>query len=784
MAGRHAVTLALFLLVALVPSLLTPERPRARAEPRSEVPAEALAALQQGRYWRASRILRHHLSALPDTSPRTLLLVARADAGWGDWQNVQRILYGREWLDSISGGYGWKLLGQSLYEQGEFDRGGAALERYLRVAGAAGARERGLTEIRRGFALRKAGRPAQAIEAFDRAAETLPRLEDWIALWAAEAAAEAGDTAATERRLAATDPELRRAFGWRARVRAYRAANQPVRALRAAEAAAADLASATDRATAWKLMGDIRLERGDSAAARRAYTRALEASRGSAAAVDAARQLSGLQRLEPEDHLRIGRVYLRHGNRDRGVAGLQRFLETGNPSPTTRAEVELELGRALFTEGRHAAAAERMLRLAESTGSARMGSEAMYLAARAQYRAGERQQALATLRRTASRYARQPAVVRANFLIADLAHDDGDLQTARAFYQRAIDVGLDISEAGVAAMRLGGIAFVEEDYAAAAEVYEGYLRRYPDGRRAQQAAYWAARARQAQGQQARAADLLRRARALDPRNYYGFRAAELLGLAPDSLRLEPSPDTLPEVEAAVVIAMSRLDMLHELGMHDAVAFEIDRMQQHFGRRDGGDYLVAEALNARGMTFPGIQLGWEIQRKEGAFNPRLLRIIYPFPYRDMVVAEAEEQGLDPYLVAGLIRQESMFDAAITSWAGAQGLMQIMPATGAGLARGAGIADFHEAMLHRPEVNIHLGTRYFARLLDRFDGRVPPALAAYNAGPHRVARWQGLPEYAEDELFAERIPYDETRDYVKKVQQNARLYRFLYGTNSAQ
>ena len=81
---------------------------------------------------------------------------------------------------------------------------------------------------------------------------------------------------------------------------------------------------------------------------------------------------------------------------------------------------------------------------------------------------------------------------------------------------------------------------------------------------------------------------------------------------------------------------------------------------------------------------------------------------------------------------------MFDAAIASSAGARGLMQIMPQTGASLARGAGIDGFTTAMLNRPEINIHLGTTYFAEMLDRFDGRVGPALAGYNAGPHRVQR----------------------------------------------
>lgn len=775
--GRHFVTLALFILVAIAPALLNRTAP-ATAEPRSEIPAEALNAMQQGRYWRASRILRHHLSALPDTSPSTLLLVARADAGWGDWPSVQRTLSGRDWLDTVSGGYGWKLLGQSFYELGEFDRGGAALARYLDIAEGADARERGLTEIRRGFALREAGRPGQAVEAFDRAAEQLPRLEDWIDLWALQALGQTGDTAAVESRLARVPSDLRDAFAWSVRVRAFRAANAAGRALAVAEEAARILEDASERASAWTLAGDIRLTRGDSVGARRAYTRAMEASRGSSAAVDAARQMSLMPGLDAEDHLRIGRVYLRHGNRERGLDGLQRYLDLGQPTGTTRAQVELELGRALFAGGEYGDAARRMLLLADQSPSARIGSEALYLAARAQYRAGQAERAIATLQRTTDRFDNQPAVVKAHFLIADLAHDRGDLATARRHYRHAMDSGSDIAESGISAMRLAGIAYEQGAYRDAATIFQTYLERYPAGRRAQQAAYWAGKALMELGESAPARSLLERARSMDPLSYYGFRAVDLLGAEPATTRLEPSPVTSPGTRGDVVAAMSRVDLLRELERPDAVDFEIDRVRDAFGSREGGEYLVAEALNVRGMTFPGIRVGRAIQEREGAWNERLLRIVYPFPYRDIIVAEATEQGLDPYLVAGLIRQESMFDAAITSWAGAEGLMQIMPRTGAGLARGAGIGDFDTGMLHRPEINVHLGTRYFANMIDRFDGRLAPALAAYNAGPNRVVRWQQLPEYEEDELFTERIPYDETRDYVKKVQQNARLYRFLY------
>ncbi|HEV2132256.1 MAG TPA: lytic transglycosylase domain-containing protein, partial [Longimicrobiaceae bacterium] len=117
------------------------------------------------------------------------------------------------------------------------------------------------------------------------------------------------------------------------------------------------------------------------------------------------------------------------------------------------------------------------------------------------------------------------------------------------------------------------------------------------------------------------------------------------------------------------------------------------------------------------------------------------------------------------------------------AGAVGLMQVMPATGRGLARAAGIANFDPQMLRQPETNVRLGTRFLADLQRRYGGRATDVFAAYNAGPGRLVRWRTLPEYADEELFAERIPFQETRDYVKIVRFNAQMYRMLYGGQMA-
>jgi soluble lytic murein transglycosylase len=210
---------------------------------------------------------------------------------------------------------------------------------------------------------------------------------------------------------------------------------------------------------------------------------------------------------------------------------------------------------------------------------------------------------------------------------------------------------------------------------------------------------------------------------------------------------------------------------------------MDRLRRYLAGRDDALYALAEAYLARDQIFLGISIGREIQRAEQGWNERLLRIVYPFPYRAEIEAEAARRGVDPYLVAGLVRQESMFNATAVSPAGAVGLMQVMPATGRSLARQVGVSNFSVNHLRDPDINIRIGMLFMAQLLQQYNGRLPDLLAAYNAGSGRLARWRAFPEYGDDDLFAERIPFAETRDYVKIVQQNRRIYAAIYGPRGA-
>ena len=156
-----------------------------------------------------------------------------------------------------------------------------------------------------------------------------------------------------------------------------------------------------------------------------------------------------------------------------------------------------------------------------------------------------------------------------------------------------------------------------------------------------------------------------------------------------------------------------------------------------------------------------------------------RLIFPQPYWGDLTADSQKNGLDPYLVASLIRQESEFNAGAVSPAHAYGLMQLLPSVGKENAKKEGIRGFQTASLLNPTVNLELGSRNLRLALDRFGGQAEYALAAYNAGDVPVRLWMSSGDYKDIQEFVESIPYTETREYVQAILRNREMYRTLYG-----
>jgi soluble lytic murein transglycosylase len=253
-------------------------------------------------------------------------------------------------------------------------------------------------------------------------------------------------------------------------------------------------------------------------------------------------------------------------------------------------------------------------------------------------------------------------------------------------------------------------------------------------------------------------------------HYYGLLAEEEL---PAKLEARPqdykvTPNDLKEAEAHV--GLQRALLLRKLGDAGNALAEWEWALRGMSDRQ---LLAAAELARRNDWFDRAIASAEKTRDEHDFDLR-----YVAPYRDLASVYAQENALDEAWVYGLMRQESRFVDYARSNVGAQGLMQIMPATAKWISRQLGLGKNAHAGVGKPETNIRFGTFYLKHIFDSLDQSPVLATAGYNAGPGRARRWQA--EFPlEGAIYVENIPFSETREYVKKVLANAMFYRNLFG-----
>ena len=249
----------------------------------------------------------------------------------------------------------------------------------------------------------------------------------------------------------------------------------------------------------------------------------------------------------------------------------------------------------------------------------------------------------------------------------------------------------------------------------------------------------------------------------------------------DALDL-PQPQPLPlESTPATALRIERARLLRTAGLSDLADAEL-----RFGAKNGGQPALLGMELASEADAPHLAL--RIMKSMApdylalpltAGSRRFWELLFPLPYRGEMFQDARAKGLDPYVVAGLIRQESEFDPQARSRAAALGLTQVRAGTGRQYARQAGVLRFTPRVLFEPEANLKIGIAILRTMLDKNGGQLEPTLAGYNAGPEKAAEWISWHTYREPAEFVESVPYTETRDYIQAVLRNADMYRRLYG-----
>jgi soluble lytic murein transglycosylase len=388
------------------------------------------------------------------------------------------------------------------------------------------------------------------------------------------------------------------------------------------------------------------------------------------------------------------------------------------------------------------------------------------------------------------RYPKSPWSEEILFRLA-VHHDDEDEREQAIGYYRRLLAEFPAGKYVVdAKWRVLWADFRAGRYADAGFGWEEAARERPGSDESSKFLYWAGRSYQEAGRFDRAEPLYRQVLLGYQNTYYGRRALEHLS------EIQDQRSSLAAIEAARsgidlsealsvdrVALQTRIAQLYAAGLEKQALREAASAVQ--GKRDDAAFLAMEAWihadRRRNLdAFRTIRAAFPFHvSATGDLLPRpIWELFYPLGYWEPIERYSVERGLDPYLVAALIRQESTFNPRVQSHAGARGLMQILPSTGRFLARQERVR-YDAKDLYDPEINIRYGTRYLKDVLGSFGGRVDYALASYNAGPHRVKRWTGMDLSIPSEVFIEEIPFEETRNYVKLVLRNEMLYRRLYG-----
>lgn len=332
------------------------------------------------------------------------------------------------------------------------------------------------------------------------------------------------------------------------------------------------------------------------------------------------------------------------------------------------------------------------------------------------------------------------------------------------------------------------------DQSDATTLLREHLRNYPAHATAGAALYFLGRGSESTGDTASARAFYRRLDRAFPNTYYGLLARTRLALpelraSASALDAEQFLATLslPEAKPVSVEPLStattrigRSRLLRDAGLNDLADAEL-----RFAARNGVQpvVLAMEMAASADASYQAIRAmkafsGDYLDLALGGAPRQFWEFLFPLPYRAELVASARARDLDPYLLAGLIRQESEFNPDALSRKNAFGLTQVEPATGRRYARRAGIPRLTNRGLFRPATNLKIGATIFQAMLEQYGGSLEQTLAAYNAGPNRVADWLTWRTYREPAEFVESIPFTETREYVQAVLRNADVYRRLY------
>ena len=465
-------------------------------------------------------------------------------------------------------------------------------------------------------------------------------------------------------------------------------------------------------------------------------------------------------------------------------------------SPETRPAAELALADALHRSGRNREAKAELTNLPGATPE--QSAQRLYILGEVAWASDENETFYRTVDELRQSAPTSPWLEAALLSAANLHLVHHEYDKALDFFRELQQRFPNGSKGSYAHWKAAWLTLRFGRNEEAKKAFEEQIELYPGGNETSAALYWRARLAEEDNQPAMARAFYQKLSDRYRNYYYAELGRERLKKLPESAESAgpyPLLDRIPALDHTEKINLDEppADDLHLqkaklLGNGGLVDMAVRELQAAASEDKGTNWAPAETAQLytdTGHYDRAIEVMKHSVPSYFAVDiPTLPRpyweALFPRPYWSDLKRFSVANGLDPYLVASLIRQESEFNPQAVSRANAVGLMQLLPKTGKLVAHQESLKRYNATQLFTPTVNLQLGTRYFRGMVDKFGGSFQHALAAYNAGSDRVEDWMGQGPYRDSPEFVESIPFTETREYVQAIMRNASVYRQLYGT----
>jgi soluble lytic murein transglycosylase len=481
---------------------------------------------------------------------------------------------------------------------------------------------------------------------------------------------------------------------------------------------------------------------------------------------------SRFELVDDRDYLEEIRLLQKEG-RDANEDELARQFNARFPASPLRSEVMMLLAGLYKKQGRVNDAVATWKEVAEQYANSALAPVAMFDWASLLWNKDHDEEARSVFERLTQQYPRHEKSAQSWYAIGRIWQERQDDARASAAYDRLATLFSGSQLAREGRWRQGWMAYRRGDFQQAVQLFSALARSASTSAEGESALYWQARSQERGGETEQASqqyhNLLRRY----PDGYYAVLVEKRLNITPSPLqpgeeRTGPPPPFSPRLDGHY----RRSQELVALGLPALARRELEAVKEGVPRdTEGSLFLLAEYNRMDGYA-AALRLAQELSKNS---HGGWLRYLYPQAYWSTINTHARQKGLDPYLVLALIRQESLFDPEAVSPAQAYGLMQLLPTTAARVAQTASVPL---QSLTDPEFNIRTGSSYLRQLFEQFDGNAAMAVAAYNAGENAVEKWRARYAGLELDEFVESISYRETRNYVKLVLRNYRMYQRLY------